>query len=224
MKNIPREAIVTSITVFSAFLLYHILFFFIKRWAEKKKRYIPSILKKELYYPGLFVMIIISLWFTMQLAQKQMEKDTFRLIRHGLTIAWIIFGAVLISRLISVSGKITLRRFVAEELMNYSHRKARTKFELIERILNVIIFTGALALVLMTFKNVRQIGSTLLASAGVLGLIIGIAAQKSLGALFAGIQIAISQPIRIGDVVLVEKEYGIIGEITLTYVVVNSWD
>jgi len=76
----------------------------------------------------------------------------------------------------------------------------------------------------MTFDSIRQIGTTLLASAGVVGLVIGFAAQKSLGTLFAGLQIAIAQPIRIDDTVVVEEQFGTIGEITLTYVVINSWD
>ncbi len=224
MKNIPQEVFVTLSAVAGALLLYQILFYFIKRWAEKKKRFIPEILRQNIYYPGLFLMITASLWLTMQLAEKKIDRETFSILKHGLTIVWIVCCAWLVSRLIAISGKITLRRYVIEEQMNYSHRKARTKFELVERVLNVLIFIAALSLILMTFKGVRQIGSTLLASAGVLGLIIGFAAQKSLGALFAGIQIAISQPIRIGDTVVVEKEFGTIGEITLTYVVVNTWD
>jgi len=78
--------------------------------------------------------------------------------------------------------------------------------------------------VLMTFDTVRQVGLSILASAGIAGVIIGFAAQKSLSTLIAGIQIAITQPIRIDDVVVVEKEWGRIEEISLTYVVVQLWD
>jgi small-conductance mechanosensitive channel len=76
----------------------------------------------------------------------------------------------------------------------------------------------------MTFEKVRQLGATLLASAGIVGIIVGIAAQKSIATLFAGIQLAITQPMRIDDVVIVENEWGRIEEITLTYVVVRIWD
>ncbi|HEY4785974.1 MAG TPA: mechanosensitive ion channel domain-containing protein, partial [Bacteroidales bacterium] len=76
----------------------------------------------------------------------------------------------------------------------------------------------------MTFDKVRQIGISLLASAGVLGIIIGVAAQKSIANVFAGFQIAVTQPFRIDDVVVVENEFGRIEEITLTYVVVKVWD
>jgi small-conductance mechanosensitive channel len=76
----------------------------------------------------------------------------------------------------------------------------------------------------MTFDKVRQLGTTLLASAGIVGIIVGLAAQKSISTLFAGIQLAITQPIRIDDVVIVENEWGRIEEISLTYVVVRIWD
>jgi small-conductance mechanosensitive channel len=77
---------------------------------------------------------------------------------------------------------------------------------------------------LMVFQSVRQLGTAMIASAGVAGIVIGFAAQKSLGTLLAGFQIAMTQPIRIDDVVIVEAEWGKIEEITLTYVVVRIWD
>ncbi|HEY5507063.1 MAG TPA: mechanosensitive ion channel domain-containing protein [Paludibacter sp.] len=76
----------------------------------------------------------------------------------------------------------------------------------------------------MTFKEVRTLGLSLLTSAGILGIIIGFAAQKSIAMFLAGIQLAITQPIRLDDVVIVENEWGRIEEITMTYVVVKIWD
>jgi small-conductance mechanosensitive channel len=76
----------------------------------------------------------------------------------------------------------------------------------------------------LTFEAVRELGAAFLASAGIAGIALGFAAQKSLATLVAGIQIAVSQPIRVGDVVIVEGEWGRIEEITLTYVVVRIWD
>jgi small-conductance mechanosensitive channel len=76
----------------------------------------------------------------------------------------------------------------------------------------------------MTFEKVHQIGVSILAYAGIAGIIVGFAAQRSISTLIAGIQIAITQPIRIDDVVIVENEWGRIEEITLTYVVVRIWD
>jgi small-conductance mechanosensitive channel len=91
-------------------------------------------------------------------------------------------------------------------------------------IANSIIITIAIAVALLTFEQARTIGVSLLTSAGVIGIIVGFAAQKSIGMILAGIQLAITQPIRIDDVVIVEEEWGRIEEITLTYVVVRIWD
>jgi small-conductance mechanosensitive channel len=91
-------------------------------------------------------------------------------------------------------------------------------------VLDVLIIFLTFTAVLLTFDRVREIGFSLLASAGVVGIILGFAAQRSLATLFAGIQIALTQPIRIDDVVIVENEWGWIEEITLTYVVVKIWD
>ena len=95
---------------------------------------------------------------------------------------------------------------------------------MITNIIVVGLILLTICFVLMSFSQVRQIGVSLLASAGVLGIVIGFAAQKTLGNLIAGIQIAIAQPIRLDDVVIVEDEWGWIEEITLTFVVIRIWD
>lgn len=88
----------------------------------------------------------------------------------------------------------------------------------------MIIVMLAVAAMLMTFEGIEQLGKGLLASAGIAGVVIGFAAQRTLGTFVAGMQIAFTQPIRVDDVVIVEGEWGRIEEITLTYVVVKIWD
>ena len=103
-------------------------------------------------------------------------------------------------------------------------RAVRTQLALLRRVLVVVVWILAVAALLMQFTVVRTVGVSLLASAGVAGVVLGLAAQKSIGALLAGIQLSITQPIRIGDSVLVEGEFGTVEEISLTYVVVRTWD
>ncbi len=181
-------------------------------------------LDKHLYYPGLTLMIVICMWLGSELFRKNMSKNVFQSVQHFILLSAIVASAFLLIRTLHVFLQVLLNYYASDNHVDYSLRKARTKFQLIQKILNITIVIATISIMLMTFKSIREIGGTLLASAGVLGLIIGFAAQKSLGTLFAGIQIAISQPIRIDDVVVVEGEFGTIGEITLTYVVVNSWD
>ena len=95
---------------------------------------------------------------------------------------------------------------------------------MLQRVAVIAIWMLALALVLMQFAIVRSVGVSLLASAGVAGIVFGLAAQKTIGNLLGGIQLSITQPVRIGDTVIVEGEWGQVEEINLTYVVVRIWD
>ncbi len=107
---------------------------------------------------------------------------------------------------------------------NLTARKSLTQIKVFKGIANSIIVIVAIASALLTFEQARTIGLSLLTSAGIVGIIVGFAAQKSLGMILAGIQLAITQPIRLDDVVIVEGEWGRIEEISLTYVVVKIWD
>jgi small-conductance mechanosensitive channel len=138
---------------------------------------------------------------------------------------WII-GAVawLMHRMVTMARKMAIARFPVDVKDNLAARRIQTQFRVFERVATGVIVIATIAIMLMTFEQVRQFGVSLLASAGLAGIVIGFAAQKSLGTLLAGIQIALSQPIRIDDVVIVGGEWGRIEEITLTYVIVKIWD
>lgn len=103
-------------------------------------------------------------------------------------------------------------------------RSMRTQIIVATRVVSVLMVVIGTALVALQFSVVRSVGMSLLASAGVAGVVLGFAAQKSLGALLAGIQISLSQPIRIGDSVVLNGDYGTIEDIGLTYVTVKLWD
>ena len=107
---------------------------------------------------------------------------------------------------------------------NLRARKFHTQFRILRQVLTLLIWLLAGSAILLQFDGFRQFGRGLLASAGIASLVIGFAAQRTLGNLIAGFQIAITQPIRLDDVVVVENEWGRIEEITLTYVVVKIWD
>jgi small-conductance mechanosensitive channel len=213
------------IMIVGGMILYHIIFYFIKKQAKSStKRVLPELLSKHIYFPGQFFMLIITLYIALIIKEDQFIIKYFLVIRHILQILLASSIALLLIKAVTVFRDVTIHHYSVDEPLDYSLRKAKTKFQLIQRVFNFLVIFAALAAVLMTFDSIRQIGTTLLASAGVVGLVIGFAAQKSLGTLFAGLQIAIAQPIRIDDTVVVEDQFGTIGEITLTYVVINSWD
>jgi len=107
---------------------------------------------------------------------------------------------------------------------NLEARRVQTQTRVLVRTVTSVIALAGIALVLMTIPAVRQVGASLLASAGVIGLVAGFAARPVLGNMIAGLQIGLTQPIRIDDVVIVEGEWGVIEEITGAYVVVRVWD
>lgn len=137
----------------------------------------------------------------------------------------LIFSiTLLIIRIFSVATLVMESKFDTSKLDNLKERKLVTQFNYVKKIVNTLLWTIAFSVILLSFEEVRQLGFSILASAGITGIVIGLAAQKTISNLLAGFQIAFTQPIRIDDVVIVEGEWGRIEEITLTYVVVKIWD
>lgn len=170
----------------------------------------------RLLLPAIFVVVALE-WI-------EFEGSLHSTLAHMLQL-WIIAAlAWLAHRLIVMVGEMLREEFPVDVQDNLQARRVQTQFRVIERILSILITVIAIAAALMTFESVRQFGVSLLASAGVLGIVLGFAAQETLGTLMAGIQIAISQPIRLDDVVIVEGTYGRVQEITLTYVVIDTWN
>ncbi|WP_238439787.1 mechanosensitive ion channel family protein, partial [Frankia sp. AgB1.8] len=119
---------------------------------------------------------------------------------------------------------LALARYRTDIADNRHARRVRTQIILLRRITTAIVTLIAVAAMLMTFPSVRVAGASIFASAGVVGIVAGLAAQTSLANVFAGLQLAFTDAIRVDDVVVVEQEWGRIEEITLTYVVVHIWD
>jgi small-conductance mechanosensitive channel len=143
---------------------------------------------------------------------------------HVLLIGLVVSGAWLAERAVRVAEDALMRRFESGASASLRARRARTQVRVLGRVVTAAITVLALATVLLTFPEGRTIGASLLASAGIAGVIAGIAARSTVGNFIAGLQIAIAEPIRLDDAVVVEGEWGNIEEITLTYVVVRIWD
>lgn len=138
----------------------------------------------------------------------------------------LIIGALtwLGLRIIAVGQDIIVQRNPMNITDNLSARRIQTQTKVLVQTLGFFVILFGISAMLMTFPNARQFGTSLLASAGLAGLAVGFAAKPVLGNLIAGLQIAITQPIRLDDVVIVENEWGRIEEITGTYVVIRIWD
>ena len=133
-------------------------------------------------------------------------------------VAWVLIG------LAGVGVDLSAMHFDTSVRDNLTARRIQTQVQVLYRIAVVMIVIIATSTMAMTFPSIRELGISLFASAGLAGLAIGIAARPTLANLIAGLQIALAEPIRLDDVVIVEGEWGWIEEITTTYVVVRIWD
>jgi small-conductance mechanosensitive channel len=143
---------------------------------------------------------------------------------HGLGLALIATVGWLLGVAAFVVGDLALARYDVDVVDNRHARRVRTQISLLRRLVVVVIGVLAAAAMLLTFPAARAAGASILASAGVISIVAGLAAQTSLANVFAGLQLAFTDAIRVDDVVVVEEEWGRIEEITLTYVVVHVWD
>lgn len=153
-----------------------------------------------------------------------LEPKVLNVIYKILQIAITIAFAVILVRTISVFEDYIYHAFDVKKTDNLKERKIRTQLQFVRKFSITIIVFLTLSAILLSFESMREIGKYLITSVGVGGIIVGIAAQKSLSNLFAGLQIAFTQPIRMDDVLIVEGEWGRVEEITLTYIVVCIWD
>lgn len=172
--------------------------------------------------PAMLAATAIALWLASRLAP--LTDTQAEVIGQILAICLIALAAWMLQTVLHVWMTIYLRQFSLDAEDNLLARKHVTQTRILRQVANFLIATIAVAAALMTFPGVRQYGVSLLASAGAAGIVVGLALQPVLKNLFAGIQLAITQPIRIEDALLVEGEWGNVEEITSTYVVVRIWD
>ena len=170
------------------------------------------------------IIILLHIGLSLSLQYMNLKEETVILIRKIMNVTITFAISWLIMSLINFGKILLLRHFNIDTKDNLAARKLLTRFNILEKILFVIIIFISIAAALMNFESIRRIGISLFASAGIAGIIIGLAAQKLIGTFLAGVQLALTEPIRIDDVVIVENEWGWIEEINLTYVVVRIWD
>jgi len=204
------------------YFIYRYIFQFFKKRELKKSGKISGFILELFKIPALWMIYWV---FLKVFTEIFLTKFTFYSYLLHINSLLLIFSITWIALQCTKAGAMYLQNKLdiqAED--NLNARKSFTQIKVFNGIANSIIILVAIAISLLTFEQARTIGVSLLTSAGIIGIIVGFAAQKSIGMILAGIQIAITQPIRFDDVVIVEGEWGKIEEITLTYVVVKIWD
>jgi small-conductance mechanosensitive channel len=175
-------------------------------------------------YRMAFRLLLGSIFLKIGINLTDFSPETTETLSRIFYICIIIAFTYILIRTTEFIKDVLYARYDVDVQDNLHERKARTQIDFLQKLSSVFITAVAIAIILMSFDRVRELGTSILASAGIAGVILGFAAQKSLANLLAGMQIAFTQPIRLEDVVVVEGEWGRIEEITITYVVVRIWD
>src|SRR5579863_975082 len=203
-------------------LAYVLLFKFIDRISRRSTSTLQLLVAKQTRAPARYILPLLALTIALPVTTL---SDRFKSgFEHFLTICLIgAFGWLLITFVQVVSTLITTRYSIAVA-DNLHARRIHTQTQVLQRVTIVCIIVVTISVILMTFPSARQIGTSVFASAGIAGVIVGMAARSTFASLIAGLQVAITQPFRIDDAVIVEGEWGWIEEIESTYVVVRIWD
>ena len=203
--------------------LAHILFFsVVARMSKRTNTTIDDTMVRRSKRPGKLIFLLIGISVVMPFVRfpPAVSGGIVRLIGIGVivSVSWLAIAFTgFVSDMVAAKYNVNVRN-------NLTARRVNTQVDVLRRIAIVIIVIIGLSAILMTFPEIRGIGAGLFASAGIAGIVIGMAARPALSNLIAGIQLALTEPIRIDDVVIVEGEWGWIEEIRPTYVVVRIWD
>ena len=201
----------------------------VTRAASRRRKGAQMLLAKA-RHPYRLLLIVVGLWIAAAFTLPDENWGTIPYttwhadVHHAFLIVTIALATWLIAALLGYGLSLAVTRYEVDVPDNRVARRAQTQLLIVRRLLVVIIVIVGVASVLLTFPGVQALGTSVLASAGVVSIIAGLAAQSTLSNVFAGVQLAFSDAIRVDDVVVVNTEWGRIEEITLTYVVVHIWD
>ena len=212
--------VAAGLAVAAALLLHHLGGIVLLRVTRHMP--IANAVARRCWRPAGFVLALLALVLVWEAApDKLLLIDKVRRFNGLLLLAaltWLALRAVS-----GVAHGITAQYPVDVE-DNLNARRVQTQATLLARTASFMVLVAGASLMLMTFPGARQVGASLLASAGVIGIVAGIAARPVFSNLFAGLQLALAQPLRIDDVLIVQGEWGRVEEITGTYVVLKIWD
>ena len=214
--------VLVAIAIFAGLLLRFFLSLLVKKNAKIEDYSLYRSTVRRLgppfnFFLPLFIFNMLQPFLVMQKAQ-MLIVDKILEILLTISVASILIGIV------KIAEDYVFYHYDLKKANNLRERKIRTQLQFIRRIVVGTIIFLTLCIILLSFERLRSLGTGLLTGVGVGGIVVGIAAQKSLANLLAGFQIAFTQPMRLDDILTVEGEYGRVEEITLTYVVLILWD
>ncbi|MDE2485791.1 MAG: mechanosensitive ion channel [Alphaproteobacteria bacterium] len=213
---------VAVLALLIAQLFYGLVVRMVRRGLHRRKDTFWRSLLMRSRGPGRLALILATLSWSVHAAPFPPREAS--LMQHGLGILFIVLVGWVLMTAVDIASALYLRRYRTDMVDNLLARKHLTQIRILKRAITTLIGLLTAAAALMTIPSVRQLGVSLLAAGGAAGIIVGLALQPVLSNLMAGVQIALTQPIRIDDAVIVNGEFGRVEEINSTYVVVRLWD
>lgn len=222
----PRSWLIAGIIAGGAVVLsliaHRIVFWLAARLARRKDARLSHSFVQRAQRPALFIFPLMALVSALPAAP--LPPDVRVVLQRVLGLGVIAAVGWTVVLLVELLSDVIYFRYAIDIADNLTARRIRTQTQVLNRVAVVAVILLTVAIMLMTFPSVRHIGISLLASAGLAGLVVGMAARSTLASLIAGIQIALTQPIRLDDALVVEGEWGWVEEIGMTYVVIRIWD
>lgn len=225
--SVPGAAWLTPLAVvlgaaLVGWLVWWLVFFALEHLAHGRLQTIDRAIVHNFRAPFAFALPFCGALIAVAIVR--IPVSLYASVSHGIVIVLIGLAAWLLLRSFDAVGDVVAARHPVDVADNLHARKIETQFKVMRRVAAIMLGLVAVGVMLITFPRARALGTTVFASAGAAGLVLGLAARPVLTNLFAGIQIAFAQPIRLEDSVVVEGEWGWIEEINATYVVVRIWD
>jgi small-conductance mechanosensitive channel len=221
-RSVSAAAAALAGAIVAALLLVEIGFHLLRRVHGRWGQAVIEPITRHCWWPARAT--AVTLLAETLLPALGLPADVEPLVDHALTLLLIAAVSWLVVGVSFALEDVALVRFRMDVRDNLRARRVRTQVMILRRLTIVVVGSLALAVMLTTFPSARVLGASLLASAGVAGLVIGIAGRPIIGNLLAGTQILFSEPIRLDDVIVVQGQWGRVEEITFTYVVVHLWD
>jgi small-conductance mechanosensitive channel len=213
---------IATIAIALALAVRKIVLWALRRLALRRQTVLGQSLMKRCQLPTLWIFPLLGVLCV--LPGLPLSPNLMTVLQHITSLGLIAAIAWFAIVVVQIASDLLENRYRIDVDDNLVARRVRTQFQMVQRIAVFLVTVVALSIMLMTFPTIKHIGVSILASAGVASLIVGLAMKDTIANLIAGVQIAFAQPFRIGDAVVVENEWGWIEEIGIMYVVVRIWD
>ena len=213
--------VLTAAVVFSL-LVRALIFWILRRLASSKGALLGASLLKHSERPSLWILPLLAVLAV--LPGLPLPPQLMSAFEHITGLGLIASVAWLVILLVQITADLLSGRYRIDVEDNLLARRIQTQFQMVHRLAVVLVVVVTIAVMLMTFPEIKHIGMSILASAGLASLVVGVSMKDTLANLVAGVQIAFAQPFRLGDAVVVEGEWGWIEEIGTMYVIVRIWD